>query len=178
MEVFLAKAGDEILDEHGYGLIFRKTAGETNGELLEMDAFYRPATEAPPLHYHPRQAEHFEVLSGEFRVIRRNEAFTYRAGEAFDIPAAVPHAMYNVAAEKGHLRWQTRPALNSEAFFEVTWSMQRDEQSQARGLKEILHLAVIFDEYAEEVRLSSTIQRLVLKLLAPLGRLLGYRAAL
>jgi quercetin dioxygenase-like cupin family protein len=174
----VAKAGDTILDDEGYGLIFRRTARETNGELLEMEAFYRPSSELPPLHFHPRQAEHFDVRSGEFRVMRQGQTHTYRAGESFDIPAGESHAMYNAAAEKGHLLWQTRPALNSEGFFEKTWTMQRDNPSQRRGLKELLQLAVIFQAYAREVRLSSDAQRLLLQLLAPVGKLLGYRAKL
>jgi quercetin dioxygenase-like cupin family protein len=169
----LAQAGDEIRDGEGYGLIFRKTARDTDGALLEMEAFYRSASEAPPLHYHPRQAEHFEVLGGEFRVICGGETTTYRAGDAFDIPAGTHHAMHNVSGEMGHLLWQTRPALNSEGFFEKTWTMDRDKQGEGRGLKEILQLAVIFQEHADEVRLTSGGQRTLLRLLAPVGRLLG-----
>jgi quercetin dioxygenase-like cupin family protein len=174
----LARAGDEILDGEGYGLIFRQTAQETNGELLEMEAFYRLASELPPLHFHPRQAEHFEVRGGEFHVTRNGETVVYRVGDTFNLPAGVPHAMYNAAAEKGHLLWQTRPALNSEGFFEKTWTMQRDNPSQRRGLKDMLQLAVIFQTYSQEVRLSSGGQRLLLRLLAPIGRLLGYRGNL
>jgi quercetin dioxygenase-like cupin family protein len=174
----VAKAGDTILDDEGYGLIFRQTARETNGELLEMEAFYRPSSELPPLHFHPRQVEHFEVRGGEFHVTRDGETRTFRAGDSFDIPAGAPHAMYNAAAEKGQLLWQTRPALNSEGFFEKSWTMQRDNPSQGRGLKDLLQLAVIFQAYAQEVRLSSASQRLVLQILAPVGRLLGYRATL
>jgi quercetin dioxygenase-like cupin family protein len=174
----LAKAGDDIRDEQGYGLIFRQTARETNGELLEMEAFYRPASAAPPLHYHPRQAEHFEVLGGAFQVTRGGETVVYKAGDTFDVPAGIPHAMHNVSCETGHLLWQTRPALNSEGFYEKTWTMDRDNQGQGRGLAEILQLAVIFRAYRDEVRLTSPVQRTVLTLLAPVGRLLGYRATL
>lgn len=49
---------------------------------------------------------------------------------------------------------------------------------QGRGLKDLLQLAVTFPTYAQEVRLSNSGQRLVLRLLAPVGRLLGYRGTL
>jgi quercetin dioxygenase-like cupin family protein len=167
----MVKAGNQIMDAEGYGLIFRKTAQDTNGDLLEMDAFYRPHGEKPPLHFHPSQAEQFQVLAGSFQVQLGDQSRVYQAGESFQVPAGVPHAMHNIADEKGHLLWQTRPALKSEEFFEKMWGMELAEGSK-KGLGRILRLAVIFQTYRREVRLVNTGQRVALWLLAPLGRML------
>jgi quercetin dioxygenase-like cupin family protein len=172
----LAKAGDEILDAAGYGLIFRKTARDTQGELLEMEAFYRPHGQMPPPHYHPNQDEYFQVLAGEFQVILESDTLTFSSGEAFKIPAGASHAMHNMSAEKGHLLWQTRPALDSEGFFETVWKMDRDNPTGKRGLGQILQLALVFHKHSREVRLSNNVQRFLLGVLAPLARLLGYKA--
>jgi quercetin dioxygenase-like cupin family protein len=172
----MVKAGTRILDAEGYGLIFSQTAAETGGALLEMEAFYRPSSEAPPLHFHPAQEETFEVRQGSFAVRVGDQQHTYRTGDHFSIPPGIPHSMYNASAEKGHLLWQTRPALNSEGFFSAVWGMDAEPAGQNRGLGRILRLAVIFQEHRGEVRLSSPVQRTLLELLAPLGRLLGYRA--
>ncbi|MFO7623533.1 MAG: cupin domain-containing protein [Anaerolineales bacterium] len=172
----MAKAEDEILDAEGYGLIFRKTAQDTQGELLEMEAFYRPKGELPPQHYHPHQEEYFQVLAGTFLVVIGTDKLTFSTGEDFKIPAGTSHAMQNVSAEKGQLLWQTRPALQSEGFFETVWKMDRDSPSDKRTLGQILQLALIFQEYSREVHLSNPSQRIILKLLAPVARILGYKA--
>lgn len=169
------RAGDKILDAEGYGLVFRKTAADTDGELLEVDAYYRPQSTMPPRHYHPQQEEEFTVVRGEFRVLLGDELHTYHRGDTFRVPAGISHSMHNVADHKGHLVWRVRPALNSEGLLAVTWKMERDRQSMSLGLREILHLAVILQAYREELRLSSGGQRLLLQLAAPLARLLGFK---
>ena len=57
----------EFAQPNGERLTFLKTATETNGDLLEMEAIYNPNSPQPPLHYHPYQEEQFRVLSGTFR---------------------------------------------------------------------------------------------------------------
>jgi quercetin dioxygenase-like cupin family protein len=163
--------GHEVLDADGYGLIFRHTAGTTNGQLMEMDAFYKPHSQPPPSHYHPRQTEHFQVMSGRFRVVIDGQATSYGAGDSFEVPAGVIHAMHNESGEKGHLIWQTRPALRSEEFFAALWTLELLSPAGGRGLKQLLRLAVLFDEYRAEVRLSGG-PAAILRLLAPIGRLL------
>jgi quercetin dioxygenase-like cupin family protein len=172
----LAKAGSKILDSEGYGLIFRQTAQDTNGKLLEMDAFYRPHGNLPPPHLHPAQEEHFEILSGTFRVHLANAVVDYKPGGSFHVPIGVTHAMHNISDKKGHLRWQTRPAFNSEDFFHTVWSMEQAQPDGKRGFGQLLRLGVIFDEYHQEVRLANPVQRMVLKVLAVLARMRGIHA--
>jgi quercetin dioxygenase-like cupin family protein len=172
----LAKAGSKILDSEGYGLIFRQTAQDTSGKLLEMDAFYRPHGKLPPPHFHPAQAEHFEVLSGTFRVHLADAVVDYKPGDSFQVPVGVTHAMHNISGEKGHLRWQTRPALNSEGFFQTVWSMEQAQPDGKRGFGQLLRLGVIFDEYHHEVRLANPVQRMLLKVLAVIARVRGIQA--
>jgi mannose-6-phosphate isomerase-like protein (cupin superfamily) len=168
-------AGTQILDEEGFGLIFLKTAADTNGALLEMEAAYRPSSVKPPLHFHPAQEETFEVLQGSFAVTAGEQQYTFHAGDRFTIPYGTPHAMHNISNGRGRLLWQTRPALNSEGFFSAMWGMEAQPAGENRGVRRILRLAVIFQEYHQEVRLSSPLQRTLLGLLAPLGRLAGIR---
>jgi quercetin dioxygenase-like cupin family protein len=169
----LVQARKEILDSEGYGLIFLKKAIDTDGQLLEMEAFYRPQGKMPPPHYHPYQEEHFKVVCGEFRVLIGNEILTYKAGDSFTIPVGVSHGMHNISNEKGQLHWRTCPALNSEGFFETVWKMEQDQPNGRRGLGYILRLAAAFQQYRQEVRLTSNVQRVLLKVLAPIGRFLG-----
>jgi hypothetical protein len=41
-----------------------RTAAETDGDLLEMEATYEPGSVEPLEHFHPNQDEHFEILAG------------------------------------------------------------------------------------------------------------------
>jgi hypothetical protein len=61
----MARAGDELVDPiTGERMIFRKTAKETDGELLQLDRIGKAGWKAGPLHVHPYQEERFEVISG------------------------------------------------------------------------------------------------------------------
>jgi quercetin dioxygenase-like cupin family protein len=163
----------------GQRLIFRKTARDTGGELLEVESVYtKPSPSRPPAHYHPRQEEHFEVLSGEVHALIGGQERTLREGDVFIVPPRVPHGMW--AEEAGtRVKWQTRPALKTEAFFETVWGLARDGKVNDRGVPNLLRAALIARDYQEEYRLvslSRAVQKVLFGLLAPVGRLLGYPA--
>src|SRR5215470_5495475 len=60
-----------FLDNGNIQLRFCKTSRDTNGELLEMEAIYRPTSSPPPAHFHPKQEETFTVVSGSLGFRRR-----------------------------------------------------------------------------------------------------------
>jgi len=162
----------------GQRLIFRKTAADTGGELLEVEAVYtKPSPSRPPVHVHPRQEERFEVLAGEVRAVVGGEERTLGTGELFVIPPGTPHGMW---AEKTGTRllWQTRPALGTEAFFETVWGLAKDGKVNDKGVPNPLQAAVIAREFEQEYRLASppwAVQAALFGTLAVVGRLLGYK---
>jgi len=95
------------------------------------------------------------------------------------VPVNTPHWMHNISDEEGCLLWQVRPAMKTQAFLETMWGLEADNKSKTNGVPNILQLAVILREYSDEFRASSPsypIQRILFAILAPIGRLLGYRA--
>jgi quercetin dioxygenase-like cupin family protein len=163
----------------GQRLIFRKTARDTGGELLEVEAVYaKPTPSRPPVHQHPRQEERFEVLSGRLNVLVGGRDRTLGEGEVLIVAPGVPHQMW--AAEAGaRVNWQTRPALKTEAFFETVWGLAKDGKVNDKGVPNLLRVALIAREYEDEFRLASppwVLQRALFGLLAPVGRLIGYHA--
>lgn len=176
----MAKTGD-VLDNPftGQRLVFRKTARETGGELLEVESVYtKPSPSRPPAHYHPHQEERFEVLSGALRVRVGDEERMLREGDVLVVPPNTPHEMW---AEEGGVRvsWRTYPALETESFFETLWGLARDGKTNEKGAPNLFRMAVIAREYADEFRLAKPpypVQRMIFAALAPAGRLLGYRA--
>jgi hypothetical protein len=62
----MAKAGDELINlVTGLRTVFRKTARNTDGDLLQVDWIGSPGWTTGPEHVHPLQEERFEVLSGK-----------------------------------------------------------------------------------------------------------------
>ena len=149
----MARPG-EVLENPvtGQTLTFRRTSAETGGELLEVESSWKPGGHEPPEHYHPSQEEHFEVLEGEVRARVGEVEHAIRAGETLDVPAGTPHAMWNPGPGRARAAWQTRPALRTEAFFEMVWGLA---QASARGeeMPDPDQAAVMFSEYAAEFRL-------------------------
>jgi quercetin dioxygenase-like cupin family protein len=171
----MAKAGEVLVNPNGDRLVFRKTASDTEGELLEVEMTYRPDSTKPPEHYHPHQEEHFEVQAGAILTAINGVEKTYLPGEEFTVPAGVPHWMRNTSEDEGRVIWQTRPAMRTEVFFETIWGLAADGKSSPS----LLQMAVLGQDYADQFRLTSPpygLQRLLFFILAPVGRLLGYRA--
>lgn len=177
----MARQG-EVLDNPvtGQRIIFRRTSEETDGALLEVESVYtKPTPSKPPVHYHPSQEERFEVLSGEVHVQVGGEPRTLREGEVLLIPPGTQHEMW-AEAEGVRVNWQTRPALKTESFFETVWGLSRDGKTGSRGTPTLLQAVVIAQAYADEFRLARPpwpVQQVLFAVLAPLGRLFGYRAS-
>ena len=100
----MVEAGDALENPvSGQRLIVRKTAQDTGGELLEVEAVYtKPTPSRPPAHHHPRQEERFEVLHGRPNVLDGGQERTLGEGEVLTVAPGVPHQMW--AAEAGARR--------------------------------------------------------------------------
>lgn len=175
----MARAGDVLENPvSGQRLIFRKTAQDTGGELLEMESVYtRPTSSRPPEHYHLHQEERFEVLSGSVRTLVDGETRTLREGEVLVVSPGTPHEMWSEEGGEARVLWQTRPALKTEAFFETIWGLARDGKTNEKGIPNPLQASVIAREYDREFRLARppfAVQRALFGMLASIGRLLGY----
>ena len=112
----MAHAGQEFQRPDAYVLRLVRTAAETDGELLEMEATYGEGGALPPEHLHPKQDERFEVLEGTIVAVVDGEERRYGAGETFDVPAGTRHQMG--ADGPARMRWEVRPALRTAEFFE------------------------------------------------------------
>jgi mannose-6-phosphate isomerase-like protein (cupin superfamily) len=111
----MPRAGEEIEGFDGLRLRFVRTAAETAGEVLEMEAAYRGDAALPPEHLHPSQAERFTVLEGAMATVIGGVRRRYEAGEQFEVPAGTPHQM--TAEGPTRVRWEVRPALRTAEFF-------------------------------------------------------------
>lgn len=176
----MAKAGDTLsaAQVEKQRIVLRKTANETAGALLEMEAYYKPGSQYPPEHYHPLQDEHFEVTEGTLHVRLNGVQMTYVAGQSFDIPRGTSHSFRNGGDDEASVIWQVRPALKTQQFYETLWGLAADGKTNQVGMPNLLQIAVMMQDYADEFVPSSpprVVQQLAFAVLGGIGRLCGYR---
>src|SRR5215217_4068074 len=179
----MARAGDEIVDPNtGERLIFRKTAKETDGELLQLDWIGKAGWKAGPLHVHRYQEERFEVISGTLGSHVAGVERIHEVGEVVVAPAGSVHTVWNAGGEEEevHSLVEFRPALRTETVFETVAGLAQDGKTNKAGIpKNPLRLALIVHDYEDEFYLAQPplfVQRVIFGVLAEVGRLLGYRA--
>jgi quercetin dioxygenase-like cupin family protein len=178
----MARAGDELVNPvTGLRTVFRKTARETSGELLQVDWIGERGWTTGPDHIHPRQEERFEVLSGKLGLRMEGAEHFLGEGEVIVAPAGSAHAAWNASSDdEVHALIDFRPALRTETAFETLAGLARDGKTNRAGApKNPLLLALILREYEDEiyfVRPPLAVQRVIFGALARVARLLGYRA--
>ena len=95
------------------------------------------------------------------------------------MPPGVPHVIWNPSEAEAATLIQLRPALDMETVLETLFGLAADGKVNAKGLPNALQMMVLARAYRREVQLGPPLGRLVGPLsivLAPIGRLLGYRA--
>ncbi len=163
---------------HEYRLL--RTGRDTGGERLEMEVTYPVSSIKPPMHYHPMQTEHFRVVSGEMTVVMDGQQRVLKTGDTLDIPANKPHAMWNHTDQPAVMHWTVGPALQTEQFFDTLAALANAGKTNPEGAPGLLQAALTMRHFSREFRLTNPprlVQQVVFALLAPLARLLGYRAA-
>src|SRR5215218_701089 len=140
----MARAGERLYDPvQGDSIEFRETARDTGGALLSG---VWTAVGAPPMHVHPLQEEHFEVLSGSVGIQIEDEQRSLGEGEQATVPPGTPHTWYSDDnQEKARFLFELRPALNTEILFETLYGLATDGNTDRNGLPKPLQMAVILN---------------------------------
>ena len=73
------------------------------------------------------------MLEGELRARIGDVERAVRAGDTLEVPAGTPHAMWNPGPGRARAVWQTRPALKTEAFFEMVWGLAQKANANGDG---------------------------------------------
>jgi mannose-6-phosphate isomerase-like protein (cupin superfamily) len=160
----------------GYTLTFL----EATDELFRFRELALPSTYGPALHVHPHQEERFEVIRGNIEFVMGSNKVVCHPGESVVVPAGVAHTFQNAGDGEAEMFGEYRPGLpdHSRRFFEVYFALARAGLTDAKGLPKIWQIAVEMPMMSDHVRLASppwAVQRVVLWLLRPIARLLGYR---
>ena len=177
----MASAGERIENPvTGERLAFVSTAADTGGELLAIEVQMRAGGRIAAAHLHPRQEERFAVQSGTIRLRVGGKERSASAGEEVVVAAGVPHSWWNEAAVEATVRVEFRPALDTETFFETFFGLARDGRTNRKGMPNLLQLFVLVADLGDSCptlpKPPHQVQRAVARALAPIGRLIGYRA--
>jgi quercetin dioxygenase-like cupin family protein len=181
----MAQRGESIENPlTGERMTFLKTTADTNGQSLEFE-FIAPPGWSVPAHIHPYQQERTEMISGVLSGRVAGEEIGLVAGEVRVVPSGVVHAWRNPSdQQEARFSVEFSPALKMESGFETAWGLARDGKATKAGVpKNPLQLVVLASEHKDEVYLPRppiAVQKAlfaILDLLAPVGRLLGYRAS-
>lgn len=161
----------------GERLVFLKTSQETNGELVEFEAFVKPTGFVASVHLHPYQEERFHVLRGTVGFKLDKSRMLAGPGQRVTVPAGTPHKFWNAGEDEAHFVCEVRPALQFEQLIETMYGLASDGKTNRKGMPNPLRLAVIAHAHFDDVRLPFPplwMQRMGLAFGAPIGRLLGY----
>jgi len=159
----------------GQRVVFRQLTGDrVAGELyVHPGGFVQ-------MHVHGSQIERFEGVSGRlrFRIGRRRAVLG--AGDSVEIPAGTRHAFRNSGDEVAHFRIELTPPLRGEEGLRALFGLQRDGRMRITRFgvpRPVLQVAVLFDEYLDEIHLPFVpfrVQRVLFRALSMLGRWRGY----
>ena len=108
----------------GERIVFRRTAAQTGGELLEFDVELRPGGVIAGFpHRHP-QTEHFHVTAGRLvGWVQGRGAVSYATGQKFTIQSNLDHLLGNGAAGRTRARVVVRPPDRFDEFFETVFEL-------------------------------------------------------
>ena len=87
----------------GERITFRRTAAETNGELLAFDLELQPDGAVPGKHVHPSQEERFTVVSGRMKFKKGLRTVIAEAGDVVVVPPGTPHKFENAGDRVAHV---------------------------------------------------------------------------
>jgi quercetin dioxygenase-like cupin family protein len=159
--------------------IIREGSEDTGDQYALVDLYVRPGGAVVGEHVHSYLRERFQVISGQvgFRLDGREEIAG--PGQAVMVEPGKPHYFWNAGREEAHVLVQVWPARRFELLIQTLFGLARDGKTNANGMPNLLQLAVIAQEFDREIRFTSPpriAQRVLFGILAPVGRIFGYRA--
>ena len=161
-------------------IVFRQTARDTAGELLQGDLYIPPGGFVAAEHIHPLQEESFTVISGKLQGRVAGKELIGTPGETVVVPKGTPHVWWNSGSEELHVLVDIKPALKLENFFETFFGLAQDGKVNLKtGLPNPFQMALVMRAFRNELILARPpqfVQTVLFGSLAPIGSLLGYKA--
>jgi quercetin dioxygenase-like cupin family protein len=163
---------------NGDSFEFLETAKDTNGERVTVKATINSQGQLVPRHFHVFQDETFEVISGQLTILFDGESKTLTSGEKITLPKNIPHNHYNNENFSVTYIQTVTPALDFDYLIENLVGLAADGKSKngKYGLVQELVALKYLDSKSYLADIPIGIQKVLMNIVAPIGRLFGYRA--
>ena len=165
----------------GERITFLATADETGGESTQMEIRVRPgpADWVGPVHFHPSQEEHFQVVAGDPEFLVAGETRRAGPGDEVTVPVRVPHIFRNAGETELVMVSEYRPGLRSvQVFFATFFGLAHDGRVGPSGRPPLLASAQALwatRDYFVVTSPPPALQQVLFPVLAALARARGYR---
>jgi quercetin dioxygenase-like cupin family protein len=155
-----------------------ETARDTNGARVTMKAAITAKGKLVPNHLHLLQDETFEILSGQLTVWSNGQETKLSAGEKLTLQKNNAHNHYNTNDIPVVYLHTVVPALDFDYFIENAIGLAADRMNKSGKSVLIQQMVTLkyLDSKAYLADVPIGVQRILMNTLAPIGRLLGYRA--
>jgi uncharacterized protein YndB with AHSA1/START domain/quercetin dioxygenase-like cupin family protein len=134
----------------GLRIELRRTAEQTQGELVEFDVVGRARGFITQAHVHEAQTERHEVIEGTMRLVIDGREHLLRAGDTMEVPAGSSHRQLPGDDSDSRVRVRLRPAGNTEAFLARLGEMSAQGQLTRRGYPRPLAGAALVRDFGHE----------------------------
>lgn len=164
----IEKSGDRFVADS------QQTQYDYDGETLRFEDVIAGDDAGPPLHFHPKQTERFQVLDGSMCIRFNDEERLLATGDSIEIAAGQVHSFHTKGSAGVRLIIELTPAGEMEAFFKGLARAQREGRHPLLQIALMYSAAKDFGFYLAGVPVWA--QKLLFSVLAPIARGLGYRA--
>ena len=149
----------------------------SGAQALEAEGTWAPEGAPPPKHFHPAQAERFEILEGVLRARVDGVEHELVEGDTLEVAAGAVHQMWNEGDVPARASWRTTPAGRTAEWFAELDALRREGRVGKDGMPGPLAFGAYLTEYSDVIRLAGPqpVVRGALRLLGVLGRLRGYQ---
>ena len=174
----MASAGEHFPMPDGSVYIVRRPAAGSGGAFVEMEFILPSGCVPPPPHVHPHQIEEYEVLAGRFDLVVDGRWRTLGPGESAEVAVGALHTFRNRSGEPVRVRNRHRPAMRFEEFIERTChTLRAAGVKRKRDPRVALYLSMVMLDFEETLAPARARERLPMKALASIARLLPQPAA-
>jgi quercetin dioxygenase-like cupin family protein len=130
-------------------------------------------------HLHPQITERFRVIDGKLGVRVDGEEQVLESGGDMTVPPGVVHDWWNAGDGEARVLVEIKPGRRFELMIANAFGLANAGKTNSKGMPNPLQLAVFgreFRDVVEFVKPPRAIQRVLFGVLAPIGRVFGYRA--
>lgn len=150
----------------GERITFLESSKETDGQYEYIEVFLPPSGEGPPLHYHLKFEESFEVLDGELKInLGNNKSKILKQGDTMTIVPKTHHTFLNASdSDTVTFRVKISPAYHFEESMRIAYGLIADGLINKKGsLKKPMHTAIVLEmQDTRIVEIPTIVQKLML----------------